>query len=53
MGERRGIYKDLLAQNQLNYDTWINLVTLEEATGNIQKAREVYEAAVKCVPPAE
>ena len=53
LGERRGIYKDLLAQNQLNYDTWINLVTLEEAAGNVQKTREVYEAAVKCVPPAE
>jgi crooked neck len=28
-------------------------VTLEEATGNIDKIREVYEAALKNVPPAE
>jgi len=43
----------LLAQNSLNYDAWINLTLLEEATGNIQKTREVYEVAVKETPPAK
>jgi crooked neck len=39
LGERRTHYKELLGQNSLNYDAWINLTLLEEATGNIQKTR--------------
>jgi crooked neck len=29
IGERRNIYKDELSKNSLNYDAWINLLTLE------------------------
>ncbi len=29
LGERRNIYKDELSKNSLNYDAWINLLTLE------------------------
>jgi hypothetical protein len=39
LGERRSIYKEQLAKNNLNYDAWLNLVFLEEATGNIDRIR--------------
>ena len=29
LGERRNIYKDLIAKNPLNYDAWLNLLFLE------------------------
>ena len=29
IGERRNIYKDELSKNSLNYDAWINLLTLQ------------------------
>jgi hypothetical protein len=28
LGERRNIYKDLIAKNSLNYDAWLNLICL-------------------------
>ena len=37
----------------MNYDTWLDLLFLEESFKNIEKIREVYEAAVKVVPPVE
>lgn len=39
LGERRNIYKDLIARNPLNYDAWLNLLFLEESTKNITRAR--------------
>ena len=46
MGERRNHYKELLSKNQLNYDAWLDLIFLEESFKNVEKVREVYEAAV-------
>lgn len=53
MGERRNVYKDLIAKNELNYDAWLDLIFLEESFKNIDRIREVYEAALKVVPPVE
>ena len=53
LGERRSHYKDLLAKNPLNYEAWLNLALLEESLGNQDRIREVYEAAVAQLPPAE
>ena len=52
LGERRNIYKDQLAKNIHNYDAWLDLVFLEEATQNIPRIREVYEEALKHQPLA-
>ena len=53
LGERRNLYKDQIAKNPLNYDAWLNLVFLEEATKKIDRIREVYETAIQQKPPAE
>lgn len=53
LGERRNIYKELIAKNSLNYDAWLNLLFLEEATKNVDRIREVYETAIGQKPPAE
>ena len=37
----------------MNYEAWLNLIFLEESLKNVEKVREVYEAAVKEKPPAE
>lgn len=29
LGERRNVYKGLIAANSLNYDAWLNLLSLE------------------------
>lgn len=39
LGERRNLYKDQIAKNPLNYDAWLNLVFLEEATKKIDRIR--------------
>ncbi len=53
LGERRNLYRELLAKNPLNYDAWINLLSLEESFKNIDLIRSTYEEAIKKTPPAE
>lgn len=51
LDKRRIYYKELLSKNPLNYDAWFDLTNLELSTGNIQRTRETFEAAVVNVPP--
>lgn len=53
LGERRSLYKEQIAKNPLNYEAWLNLIFLEESFRNLDRIREVYEAALKEKPPAE
>jgi crooked neck len=56
---RRAAYEELVAANPLNYDAWFDYVRLEEseaaagaAAPQLERAREVFERAIACVPPA-
>jgi len=52
VGKRRMQYEEDVRKNPTNYDTWFDYVRLEEANGDIAKARDVYERAIANVPPA-
>ncbi|GJM99223.1 hypothetical protein PR202_ga16305 [Eleusine coracana subsp. coracana] len=53
VGKRRIQYEDEVRKNPLNYDSWFDLIRLEESVGEKARIREVYERAVANVPPAE
>lgn len=53
VGKRRFHYEELIKDNGRNYDVWFDYARLEEAEGNHDKVREVYERAIANVPPAE
>ncbi|GJN34335.1 hypothetical protein PR202_gb22985 [Eleusine coracana subsp. coracana] len=53
VGKRRIQYEDEVRKNPLNYDSWFDLIRLEESVGEKERIREVYERAVTNVPPAE
>lgn len=53
VGKRRIQYEDEVRKNPLNYDSWFELIRLEESTGDKERIREVYERAVANVPPTE
>lgn len=50
--ECRQKYEQLVDINPHNYDAWFDYVRLEENSGSVEQAREVYERAVTAVPPA-
>lgn len=52
ISKRRGVYEDQVTENPLNYDAWFDYIRLEEAHGDIDKIRDVYERAIANVPPA-
>lgn len=51
LNKRRGQYEEALRQNPRNYDVWFDYTRLEEAAGEHEKTREVYERAVAEAPP--
>ncbi|CAL5221424.1 g3611 [Coccomyxa viridis] len=52
VSERRFQYEADVKQDPLNYDSWFDYVRLEEAAGQPDRVREVYERAIANVPPA-
>jgi len=53
VGKRRFHYEELIKENPRNYDVWFDYCRLEEAEGDHQRTREVYERAIANVPPAD
>ena len=49
--KRRDYYEQKLEQDSYDYDSWFDLARLEEAEGNFDKVREVYERAISNSPP--
>ena len=53
--KRRKEYEDVLAREPLNYDTWFDLISLEEGNSvniAVDKVREVFERAIANIPPS-
>ena len=50
--KRRHFLEQEVAKEPFNYDTWFDYTRLEEQSGQIERAREVYERAITNLPPA-
>ncbi|KAF0318732.1 Pre-mRNA-splicing factor [Colletotrichum sp. SAR11_59] len=53
LSKRRVLYENQVKENPKNYDTWFDYTRLEEAAGDLDRVRDVYERAVAQVPPAQ
>ncbi|CAN6163889.1 unnamed protein product [Urochloa humidicola] len=53
VAKRRLECQDVVRKNPLNYDSWFDLIRLEESVGDKERVRDAYERAVSKVPPAE
>lgn len=53
LSKRRRHYEEQVKENPKNYDIWIDYTRLEETSGDIDRARDVYEKAVAQVPPTQ
>jgi crooked neck len=53
LSKRRRHYEEQVKENPKNYDTWFDYARLEEASGNADRIRDVYEKAVAQVPPTQ
>lgn len=53
LSKRRRHYEELVKENPKNYDVWFDYARLEEASGDTDRTREVYEKAVAQVPPTQ
>ncbi|KAF2842298.1 TPR-like protein [Patellaria atrata CBS 101060] len=53
LSKRRVHYEQLVKENPKNYDAWIDYARLEEASGDIDRVRDVYEKAISQVPPSQ
>ncbi|ORZ34023.1 hypothetical protein BCR44DRAFT_1436963 [Catenaria anguillulae PL171] len=51
--KRRHIYLDEIKANPHNVDAWMDLVRLEEDSGDLAATRDTYERAVANVPPVQ
>ncbi|KAF2076735.1 hypothetical protein CYY_001992 [Polysphondylium violaceum] len=51
IGKKRFQYEEEVKKNPNSYDTWFDYTKLEEASGEIPKAREVYERSIANIPP--
>ena len=52
IAKRRFKYEDDIKADSLNYDVWFDYIRLEEAEGEMDRARELFERAIAQVPPA-
>lgn len=52
MSKRRFEYEQEVQRSPMSYDTWFDYVRLEEAHGEPDRVRDVYERAIAQVPPA-
>ncbi|EPY53666.1 complexed with Cdc5 protein Cwf4 [Schizosaccharomyces cryophilus OY26] len=48
--KRRLAYENELKDNPYDYDVWLDLIKLEEQTGNLDRIREMYEQGIAKVP---
>ncbi|KAL1864269.1 hypothetical protein VTK73DRAFT_6018 [Phialemonium thermophilum] len=53
LSKRRRHYEELVKENPKNYDVWFDYARLEEASGDFDRIRDVYEKAVAQVPPTQ
>ena len=53
LSKRRRHYEEQVRENPKNYDAWFDYAGLEEASGNADRVRDVYERAVAQVPPTQ
>ncbi|TDZ22199.1 Pre-mRNA-splicing factor clf1 [Colletotrichum orbiculare MAFF 240422] len=53
LSKRRVFYENQVKENPKSYDIWFDYTRLEEAAGDLDRVRDVYERAVAQVPPAE
>ncbi|CAM9184148.1 unnamed protein product [Ascophyllum nodosum] len=51
INNRRLQYEERASASPLDYDNWFDYLRLEESTGDIDRAREVYERAIANLPP--
>lgn len=49
--KRRGQYEDIIRSDRFNYDVWMDYIRLEEAEGDLERIRTVYDRAVDQIPP--
>ncbi|EKX37719.1 hypothetical protein GUITHDRAFT_160098 [Guillardia theta CCMP2712] len=52
VSKRRFQYEEEVKEHPYNYDAWFDYVRLEEANGDAEKVREVYERAIAQKPPS-
>ena len=53
LSKRRVHYEEQIKDNPKNYDAWIDFARLEEASGNTDRVRDVYERAIAQIPPTQ
>ncbi|KAK7193411.1 NineTeen Complex (NTC) component [Paraphaeosphaeria sporulosa] len=53
LSKRRVHYEEQIKENPKNYDAWIDFARLEEASGNTDRVRDVYERAIAQIPPTQ
>jgi crooked neck len=53
LSKRRVQYEENVKSEPKNYDAWLDLARLEEAAGDHERVREVYERAITNFPPTE
>ncbi|KAF2199951.1 putative cell cycle control protein [Delitschia confertaspora ATCC 74209] len=51
LSKRRVHYEEQVKENPKNYDAWLDFARLEEASGNTDRVRDVYERAIAQLPP--
>ena len=51
LSKRRVQYEEQLKASPKSYDTWIDYARLEEAGGDVERVRDVYERAIAQLPP--
>ncbi|KAI5862690.1 cell cycle control protein [Durotheca rogersii] len=53
LSKRRRLYEDQIKENPKNYEIWFDFARLEEASGDLDRVRDVYERAVAQIPPTQ
>lgn len=46
-------YEEAVSAQPHDYDSWFDYIRLEEAEGDLDRVREVYERAIAQVPPVK
>ncbi|CAG8972633.1 hypothetical protein HYALB_00005402 [Hymenoscyphus albidus] len=53
LSKRRVQYEEQVKENPKNYDAWFDYARLEEASGDVDRVRDVYERAIAQIPPTQ
>ena len=53
LSKRRVHYEEQVKENPKNYDAWFDFARLEEASGDPDRVREIYERAIAQIPPTQ